>query len=477
MQGWRALRAPAGVRAAGDTGRVASGARDPGSPASWARPGEERDEVLVDDRPRRRLPPWARRVALAAVGLSLVALVAPRLLSEDAAKPAADRSSSPPTSVAPIPSIRPTLPGPLRWATRGDLRDDLALLDSVRAQVTGAELTSVEEVLWAGRVRAGRAVVVAGFDQRTGIDAAYSVPVVGVLLPSAGGPAVVRTLGDLSGNPDSVQSWALPAGQLLLLGPPGPLRVQVSPDVTFTPDGRAHRTWTDVDSADGFALVSVRTTSRSSIGVATELGVDTLTSQDRVVLSELPVAGLGGVAYHGPAATLVRETISEQLPQPPLVGWRLTAGVAWSSTVGEGGVGQAVVVVIRRSDGATFLAGLIEGPGEGPSAFALRTVRWTHPEQAPFVFAEAGGGLGLDGRQVVAIPGGRGTLAYETARGRGTVPIDANGLAVVDAGMFDVDPVSVTITNSLGTRHYDRRELLGDDAQGAGYDNRINGPG
>lgn len=456
---------------------MASGGRGSGSPASWSRSDDVPDEVLDDDRPARGLPPWAGRAVVAVAVLALAAYLVPRLLSSDHPTTPRPTSAATPTATVPIPSVSPTLPGSLRWATRGDLRDDRALLDSVRARVTGNELTSVQEVLWAGRVAAGRAVVVAGFDQRTGVDPAYSVPVFGVLLPADGGTPTTHQVGDMSGGPDNVLSWALPKGQVLLLGPPTRLEAQVSTDVTFTRDGQANRDWVDAVSDEGWKLVAVPSRPHASIAVRTDLGINTLSTDPEVDVTELPVAGIGAPGYHGPVATVVRETLSPELARPPLAGWPVTARVVWSGNIGEGGIGQAVVVVLRRSDGVTFRAGMIGGLDEGPAAFGLRTVRWSHPEQVPYVFESVGGSLGLDGRQVVAVPGGRGTLSYVTGNGRGTVPVDAHGVAIVDAGVFDVDPVSVTVTNSLGTRHYDRRSLLGDDPQGAGFEDRIGGPG
>lgn len=455
---------------------MASGGRGPGSAGPWPRSVEDRDEILGDDRPPARLPPWAGRVVVAVAVLALAAYLVPRALSsgEPSTKPRPASTAASP--VADTPTAAPTLPGSLRWATRGDLRDDRALLEAVRAQVTGAELTSVEEVLWAGTVTGGRAVVVAGFDQRTGIDPAFSVPVIGVLLPTQGGRAV-QSIGDLSGGIDNVLGWVLPHGQVLLLGPPGALHVQVSPDVSFSADGRTHRTWRPVDSSDGWSLVSLPVQPRASIAVRSDLGIITVEAQAHVEVRALPIAGLGAPGYKGPIAPVVSETIGDALPHPPLAGWSVTARVGWSGDVGEGGIGQAVVVILRRSDGVTLRAGLIGGLDEGPASFGLRTVRWSHPEQVPYVFEPLDGSIGLDGRQVLAVPGGRGTLSYDTARGKGTVPVDAAGVAVVDAGLFDADPVSVTVRNSLGTRHYDRHELLGDDPVGAGFENRIGGPG
>jgi hypothetical protein len=447
------------------------------SATSWrSRPDPDEPEVLADGREPFRLPTWVRRAGIPLAAVALLVAVGPRLLS-NGSSPAAHRSSTAPsTSAAPVPSVSPTLPGALRWATRGDLKDDRALLDQARARVAGNELTTVVEALWAGHVRAGRAVLLAGFDSRTGIDPAFSVPVVGVLFPTSGAPSTTN-VGDLSGGPDSVLGWPLPQGQALLVGPPTALNAEVSAAVTFSPDGRAHRTWVDASSPEGWSLVTIGATTHPSVAVRTELGAYSLPGPDEVNVDGVTVAGIGAPGYRGPIAPVVRDGIVGELTQPPLAGWSYTAKVGWSAIVGVGGLGQAVVVDVRRSDGATFRIGMIGGLDEGPVAFGLRTARWSHPEQQPYVFGAIGGSIGLDGRQVVSVPGGAGTLSYRTEHESGSVPIDASGVAVVDAGLFDLDPVAVTVTNRLGTRHYDRRDLFGDDPRGAGFEDRIGGQG
>ena len=434
--------------------------------------------MLGEDEPPPRLPAWVRRAVVGVVLAALVVVLAPRLLSSGdgrtdvSPRPTPTRTSSSPST--PQPTITPTLPADLRWAPRGDLVGDRPFLEQIRTRLTGTALASVEEVLWAGTVRGGRAVLVAGFT--LGLSD-QSVPVVGVMLPTGSDVMTggnVTHISDLSSGIDTVTAWVLPGSrQVLLLGGPSALAAEISPNVTFTPDGRVHRAWQRVGSADGWALVDLPALPRLAIAVRTDLAAFEVVGNDERSVDPVDVEGLDARGYAGPAAQHVRDEVTSVSGQDPLYGWRLRARVSWSGVIVSGVGARAVVVVITRSDGATFQVGLIESDLVGLSDFGLRSVAWDEPAKLPYLFGPLGSELGLEAQQVFVDPGGRGTVSFSGALGTSTTPIDTHGVAVIPPGGSDEAATSIVVRDRYGTRRFTLDQLSGSDAAGVNVDQRF----
>jgi hypothetical protein len=305
------------------------------------------------------------------------------------------------------------------------------------------------------------------------------VTVIGVMLPTGAdvtsGGSVTQVSDHLSSGTDTVTTWVLPGSrQLLLLGGPSPLAAEVSPNVTFTPDGRVHRAWQRVGGADGWALVDLPALPRLAIAVRTDLAAYEAVGNDERSVDAVDVEGLDARGYAGPTAENVRAEVTSVSGQDPLYGWRLRARVSWSGVIVAGVGARAVVVVITRSDGATFQVGLIESDLVGLSDFGLRSVAWDEPTTLPYLFGPLGSELGLEAQEVFVDPGGRGTVRFSGAVGTSTTPIDAHGVAVIPPGFGSGEAATrVVVRDRYGTRRFTLDQLSGSDATGVNVDQRF----
>jgi hypothetical protein len=353
----------------------------------------------------------------------------------------------------------------MRWPTRGDLADDTHLIEQVRSTLTGSELTSVDEILWSGRVHGGRAVLVAGFDVRSGIDSADAMPVVGILVADGRDVAqgqVVR-VADLTGAPGQVIAWSLPGGhQVLLVGRPGPLRAELSPTVTFTPSGQPQRAWSPVEGADGWALVDVPADDHPALAVRTATRTFAFGDATERHVPDIAVAGLGDPGYAGPEPQTVRALVLHLCFDDPLYGWRASARVSWSGELADGR--RAVVVVVTRADGAVFQAAVIGTAAAGATTFGLRPVARTAPERRPYLFVQDRAHLGTAPLLVVD-PAGRAELRVVSALGTTSFRTDAHGVLTLPADALDA-ATAVVVRDRFGSREVTVDDLVAADPDG-----------
>ena len=411
-------------------------------------------EVLgVDDRrARRRLPPGVGRAIAVVAAAALVVGLGPRLLSAGGgAGPAAGTRGSGASSRSPAAGLPPDL----RWPTRGDLAGDARLLSQSRARLTGSALTDVAQVLWAGHVSGGRAVVVAGHDRTNGMDPAYDLPVVALLLPGgaepqAGGRVVPVT--DLSGGANGLVAWAVPGGrQVLLLGRPVTLHAEVSTLLTIDAGGVPHRSWFPVTLARGAALVELPQTSHPALAVrlAGGAGVAVLDEVERHVAT-LPVPGLHDGSYRGPDAQAVDAVVNGELGADPLYGWPVRGTLLWSGRVGTHAAHIAVVRLVR-SDGATFELGVIGSPGSGVADLGLRPVP-TDRAARPYVLAsDETGEFGWPAQVALLDPTGPADVEVLPAAGPAATYRGApDGLVLLPDGLTRDAVRSVTVVDGEG---------------------------
>ena len=343
------------------------------------------------------------------------------------------------------------------------------------ARLTGSVLTDVAQVMWAGHVGSGRAVVVAGHDRSNGMDPAYDLPVVALLLPGGAEPRTggrVVPVSDLSGGASGLVAWAVPGGrQVLLLGKPATLHVEVSSTLTFDAAGVPHRSWVPVTVRSGAALVDLPDIAHPALAVrlAGGTGFAVVDPVERHVAT-LPVAGLHEPSYRGPDAQAVDAVVSRELAADPLYGWAVRGTLLWSGRVGTQGARGAVVELVR-SDGATFQLGVIGSPGSGVADLGLRPVP-TDRSGRPYVLAaDETGEFGWPAQVAVLDPVGRADVEVVAADGsRRTYPGARDGLVLVPEGLTPDTVRAVTVADAEGRLDVTRSvTAIGAPAYGSGF--------
>ena len=385
----------------------------------------------------RAVPSWLGR-AVGAAALVLVAVLGgPGLLSSGRPDDRPDAAASP--SQVPVELI----PAQLRWPTRGDLAKDQVFLDAVQARVTGFEVQRVGEVLWAGTLRSGSAVVqaalVTGVEQKDEGDSVY-VPLLGVTVRRGDfGSATIDRLHPMDLGTRAI-GWRVVLGSgavAVVIGRPGPLSIELSPAVTYDAQGAPHRTFRPHTAPDGVVITPLPPDDYPAPALADDLGVVSLLGPAEQPPEVEPViAGMRPSTYTGPPSFLLDQSVRTALRTAPLAGADVRVRLLWSGPVGNG---SAALVLFTRADGATFHEWLAASLGASPSSGAYPVPRDQALTYPAVVEVQSAG------------PNGATTAVVD--------PVGPARLTFVDRAGFSVSHAS----DPLGVTVFPRTELLGND--------------
>ena len=257
----------------------------------------------------------------------------------------------------------------VRWPLRGDLAGDADFVAAAMHRLT-RQRRGVTEPLYAGRLPDGSRLLLAGERARPGV-VMTSVSALHVPADQPAGAGIDSDVAVLT-DPEQTLGWATVGRDgrvyVLTLGPPRPVRLQLSPRVEFSDLGTPSRAW-QTESADrGVVIadlgprsdpsVAVRSLSLSTFLTPVLIPVAGLarTPADRVV-----VEGLDDRGYRGPRPDELRKGLlaeTRALFDLGLTTQRVIwSGVPWGSR-------HFALVLITRADGTRFQALVGEQGGD-----------------------------------------------------------------------------------------------------------------
>jgi len=276
------------------------------------------------------------------------------------------------------------------WDTRGDLATDYGFVSSAIIRIR-QDRPLVARVFFAGRLPDGSRLVLAGSDDyEDTVATAVHALVVGPGESVADAP--ITELTALS-DPQQVLAWAGRdrQGQVsaVLLSRPGPVRFEVSPQVTFGYDGAAGRIWTPRYAEDGVLVTDLGGEVDPVVTVrATGPGVTPAAQVVRVVRATgragqrpLRIQGVNAPTYRGPDPDrLVRGLQQEAGAVADLGSSNLR--VLWSGALWK--QRRLALVLITRWDGMRLQA-LVGQQGTSEFPFGVRALPHGGPALLPWL--------------------------------------------------------------------------------------------
>lgn len=381
------------------------------------------DELAGGDdtagRPGRRLLGWL--VGLVVLGGLLVVVRPDLTLHGD------------PPRREPGASSTPALDQPqtiVAWDPRGDLGHDRRFVSDAVRRIR-QDRPGVARVYLAAALPDGSRVALGGTDSPGGVVATA----VHAMLLRPGqrlADATVTDVGTLS-DLHQVVAWAHQAENghvyVAVFCRPGPVRFQVSARVEFDPAGRPSRTWRQVLSEDGSAVVDLGLHTDPSVAVRAR-GPDVLPSPGLVpvlagrwVPQVVRVAGVGDPAYAGPATPLLVDGLRRSLgglvdlsTVTPRVLW---SGAPWRQR-------RLALVLVTRPDGVRLqtLVGAEEGAAFG---VGVRALPRDAADGVPWLLEP----FGDEDPTLLLCPPGAGTLLYRRSGRETRLPIPPSGAVEV----------------------------------------------
>ena len=370
---------------------------------------------------RRRL--WLA-VALVA-GLVALAVVRPDLALH-AQNPAQPRPTAEPTGDTDRGGGLSTV----AWDTRGDLASDYGFVSSAIIRIR-QDRPQVARVFFAGRLPDGSRLVLAGSDDEDTVATAVHALVVGPGEEVADAP--ITELTALS-DPQQVLAWAGRdrRGQVsaVLLSRPGPVRFEVSPQVTYADDGAAGRIWTPRYAEDGLVVTDLGSEADPVVTVrATGPGVTPAAQVVRVVSATgragqrpLRIAGVNAPTYRGPDPDRLVRALQQQAGAVADLG-ASNLRVLWSGALWK--QRRLALVLITRWDGVRLQA-LVGQQGNTEFPFGVRALPYGGPALLPWLLEP----VSPEEPTLLLCPTGEGTVVY-SRRGQPdrTLPVPASGVA------------------------------------------------
>lgn len=336
-------------------------------------PAEETQDALAGgppERRRRRVRAPGRRqlvssgrwrlVGIGAIAAVALAVAVPRLSLHADVPP--DRAIRPPT----VGDARDAVA--VRWPLRGDLAGDDAF---VRAAIRRLERDhpATRRAIYAGRLPDGSRLLMA----TAAVDPGATPTTVAALhttagqTPSAGTVSPVAALTD----PAQVLGWAA-AGRsgtvyAVALGPPQPLRLEISARVDVGADGVPRRDWQTKASASGVVLADLGARTDPSVAVRS-LGpapyltpvLIPITGRAVTPARDLVVGGVDEATYRGPDRRLLVQGLVAMTKDLLDLG-TATTRVIWSGAPWQGR--RLALVLITRPGGARLQAVVGEQDG------------------------------------------------------------------------------------------------------------------
>jgi hypothetical protein len=373
---------------------------------------------------RRRGTTIAAALVVAAVA---VALAAPRLSLHADGPAAGDRPAGSATA-----SGQPLGDAAVRWPLRGDLASDDDFVQAAMRRLR-RDRPGVSRPLFAGRLPDGSRLLLAANEVKPGLFVT-SVSALHVAARHASTTGTVSSVAALT-DPAQALGWATVGrdGEVyaLAMGPPRPLRLEMSGRVEFGDDGVPTRRWQRLETPDGVVVVSLGRRTDPAVAVRS-LGPATFATPVLIPVSGRGVTAPQNVFVGGTFARSYLGPEPAQLTQGLVADTRelldlgdTTQEVIWSGKPTN--QRRFALVLITRGDGLRFQALVGQQAGSWFPA-GLRALPAGAPVQLPWLLEPFSPN---DPTQLLC-PTGRGHLNY---RQRGLpvsrVPIDDQGVATL----------------------------------------------
>ena len=364
--------------------------------------------------------------ALVLVAGVALAITAPRL-SLHASGPSAKQQRSGQADAAQLP------PGvaAVRWPLRGDLAGDANFVASALHRLQ-TQRGGVTEPLFAGRLPDGSRLMLAGAQAGPGV----VMTSVSALHVPARQPVGTGTDSDVAvlTDPEQTLGWAT-AGRdgrvyVLTLGPPRPVRLQLSSRVEFSDLGAPSRVWQSESSDRGVVIGDLGPLSDPSVAVRS-LSLSTFLTPVLIPVSGLgrtPAArvlieGLDDPGYRGPRPDELRNGLLAETRALFDLG-RTTQRVIWSGV--PWGSRHFALVLITRADDTRFQA-LIGEQGGAWFPAGLRALGSDDPDQLPWLLEP----FTTQDPTLLLFPTGAGSLHYQRGWRRARMPIPPDGVVAL----------------------------------------------
>lgn len=427
--------------------------------------GASRSEDLVGGRPEPTVRGLAQRrrwrgAALVLATVLGAVVVLPRLSLHADAPPGAARR----------PTAAPAVPAPpnggvwVGWPLRGDLAGDPAFVAAALRRLR-RDRPAAARPLFAGRLPDGSRLLLAGAADSS----------VSVLHIAARHTFVTGVVGDAAALSDPAQAlgWATLGRDgrtyAIVLGAPRPMRVQLSPGVTFDQAGAPHRRWRTESTADGVVVADLGSPTDPSVAVSSVQpdlfvapGLIPVAGRSRTPAASVEVAGTDAPAYAGPRPANLRAGLSAETADLLDLG-RTAQRVVWS------GVPWAqrhfAIVLIRRTDGVRLQALVGEQDG-GWFPAGVRALARSDPDGLPWLLEP----FSPQDPTLLLCPTGPGSVVYRRGERRTRLHVRADGVvSLVDPGSAPPSTAGarVTLYDPQGTR------LLSTVLPRTGFDNPL----
>jgi hypothetical protein len=319
----------------------------------------------------------------------------------------------------------------VRWPLRGDLADDDDFVAAAihRLQTRRQDVTSP---LFAGRLPDGSRLLLAGARMTPGVVmtsvSALHVPAHHAARTGTDSDVAVLT------DPEQTLGWATVGrdGRIyaLILGPPRPVRLQLSPRVEFSDLGSPSRVWQTESSDRGVVIADFGPPTDPSVAVRSlrlptfmtpvliPVGGVARTPAERVV-----VEGIEDTGYRGPRPAELRKGLLAETAALLDLG-RTTQRVIWSGV--PWGSRHFALVLITRADGLRFQALVGEQGGDWFPA-GMRALGTRDPDGLPWLLEP----FTTQDPTLLLFPTGAGSLDYQRGWRKATMPIPPDGVVAL----------------------------------------------
>jgi hypothetical protein len=356
-----------------------------------------------------------------------LAVAAPRL-SLHADRPASgDRPSGSAT-----PFAQPLGAAAVRWPLRGDLAHDDEFVQAAMRRLR-TDRPGVSRPLFAGRLPDGSRLLLAGNEVNPGL-VVTSVSALHVAARHASTTGRVSSVAALT-DPAQALGWATVGRDgdvyALAMGPPRPVRLEMSGEVVFGGDGLPTRRWQRLGAPDGVVVTSLGRRTDPSIAVRS-LGPATFATpvlipvagREVAAPSNVLVDGTDGPSYLGPEPSQLAQGLVQDTRELLDLGDTVQR-VIWSGspTIQR----RFALVLITRVDGLRFQALVGQQNGDWFPA-GLRALAADAPDELPWLLEPFSAN---DPTQLLC-PTGPGHLDYrKSGLPLSHVPIDEQGVATL----------------------------------------------
>ncbi|MGZ4637501.1 MAG: hypothetical protein ACXV2J_00415 [Actinomycetes bacterium] len=394
--------------------------------------GDDTTDDLVGGPPesphRRTLAGSRWRVAGLLVAVAVAVVIAAPQLSLHAKAPAGQATRSP------RPAPDEALGGAAtRWTLRGDLATDDAFVAGALQRLS-RDLPGRRHALFAGRLPDGSRLLLAASDVAPDV-AASAVTALHVAAGQAPRTGTVSPVAALT-DPAQVLGWATVGRDgrvyVLALGPPRPLRLEVSARVTFGADAVGRRRWLTQMSQNGVVLTDVGTRTDPavavrSLGPAPYVTPVLIPVAGRAVTppAGLVVGGVDAAGYRGPEPRLLAQGLVAMTEDLLDLG-TAPARVLWSGAPWQGR--RLALVLITRRDGTRFQA-VVGQQGASWFPAGVRPLPAAEPAVVPWLLEP----FSSADPTMLLCPTGPGSLDY-LRRGRPArrIPIRSDSVAMLE---------------------------------------------